>query len=82
MLTPDYIDNYDIHSQASRYGMIVNEGRCEKIIKALEVNETKYGAPYCPCLNGHNEDTICPCKHMRVHKACRCGLYLRQEVTE
>lgn len=37
-----------------------------------------YGAMYCPCQSNRNEDTICPCRYMRVHGACRCGLFVQE----
>lgn len=37
-----------------------------------------HGAMYCPCQPNRTEDTICPCKYMRVHGACRCGLFVQE----
>lgn len=81
MTTPDYTDHFMIHEQAKVHNMSVNSDveRVHRACKALCTNEIKYGAPYCPCLNNHNEDTICPCKYMREQQACRCGLYVKKK---
>jgi hypothetical protein len=31
---------------------------------------------HCPCTTYENEDTICPCKEVRVVGKCHCGLYI------
>lgn len=51
-----------------------NQNHVEKIMDKLRVTKG-----YCPCLPAKNEDTICPCKHSRTLKACRCGLFVREE---
>lgn len=81
MTTPDYREHYMINEQAAKYNVSINENlhHVNNTLNRLEANETKYGAPYCPCLNNHNEDTICPCKYMREKQACRCGLYMRKQ---
>jgi ferredoxin-thioredoxin reductase catalytic subunit len=78
--TPNDTATFDVEKQASQYGMFVNPNskHVVKILDKLNINKTKYGAPFCPCLNNHDENTICPCKYMREQKACRCGLYVRQ----
>lgn len=81
MTEPNYESTFYIHEQAQRHGMSVNSDikRVSAVLAKLEANEVKYGAPYCPCLNNHTPDTICPCKYMRRHKACRCGLYVKRK---
>lgn len=77
---PDYNKTYDPEANAERFGMKVNPKayHVASVLEKLGTNQTKYGAPYCPCLPSHNEDTICPCSFMRKMKACRCGLYIRK----
>ena len=75
----DYNDTFETEKNAERYGMKVNPDSLHvlKILEKLGKNHKAHGKPYCPCLPQHNEDTVCPCRNMRVHKACRCGLYVR-----
>lgn len=75
----DYNKTYEIEKNAEAYGMIVNPKTTQvlKILEKLGKNQQTYGKPYCPCLPAHKEDTVCPCRNMRVHKACSCGLYVR-----
>lgn len=78
---PDYNSTYSPEENANKYGMKVNPKPyvvCT-VLEKLGSNQTKYGAPYCPCLPTHSEDTICPCRYMREMRACRCGLYVRKE---
>lgn len=79
--TPDYNSTYEPEANAARYGVRVNP-KTYHVMSTLEklgMNQTRFGAPYCPCLPNHSEDTICPCRYMREMKACRCGLYVRKE---
>lgn len=77
--TPNFNDTYDVIKQAEKYNMEINLARVNEILYKLSANETKFGAPYCPCLNSHTEDAICPCKYMRKQQACRCGLYVSEK---
>lgn len=79
--TPDYRDTYAPEWNARKYGMRVNPDALHVIstLEKLGENDVRFGAPYCPCLPNHSEDTICPCRYMREMKACRCGLYVRKE---
>lgn len=82
--TPDYNSTYEPEKNAAQYGMQVNP-KTYHVVSTLEklgMNQVKYGAPYCPCLPSHTNDTICPCRYMREMKACRCGLYVRKENAE
>lgn len=76
---PNYNETYEPLKQASRYNMSVNPKThvVMTVLEKLGQNQTKYGAPYCPCLPTHSEATICPCRYMREMQACRCGLYVR-----
>lgn len=76
---PDYNETYEPEKNAQKYGMKVNQKTYNVacVLEKLGNNQVKYGAPYCPCLPTHSEDTICPCRYMRDLKACRCGLYVR-----
>lgn len=78
---PNYNSTYEPETHAEKYDMKVNPKATHvlKILEKLGKNEQTYGKPYCPCLPQHNEDTVCPCRNMRVHKACRCGLYVRAD---
>lgn len=78
--TIDYNDTYEPEKNAHKFGMKVNPKtyRVASVLEKLGNNQVKYGAPYCPCLPHHTEDTICPCRYMREMKACRCGLYVRK----
>lgn len=60
-------NNYNIRSEQLLY----------TLSDKFSMQVSKYGSMYCPCQNARNEDTICPCKHMREKGACRCGLYTR-----
>ena len=73
-----YRNTYETEKIAERFGMKVNPKALHvlNVLEKLGKNEQTYGKPYCPCLPNHNEDTVCPCRHMRMHKACRCGLYV------
>lgn len=73
-----YNDSYEPEKNAEKYGMQVNPEPLHvlKILEKLGNNEKAHGKPYCPCFPQHNEDTVCPCRSMRIHKACRCGLYV------
>ena len=77
--TLDYNDTYEPEKNAHKFGMKVNPKayNVASVLEKLGNNQVKYGAPYCPCLPNHTEATICPCRYMRVMKACRCGLYVR-----
>lgn len=77
--TIDYNDTYEPEKNAHKFGMKVNPKayNVASVLEKLGNNQVKYGAPYCPCLPNHTEDTICPCRYMREMKACRCGLYVR-----
>ena len=74
----DYNSTYETEKNAERYGMKVNPKATHvlKVLEKLGKNEQTYGKPYCPCLPNHNDNTVCPFKPMREHKACRCGLYV------
>lgn len=53
--------------------------KVEKILKAIDRKEERYGERYCPCVTklAHCEDTICPCKEYRENGGkCHCGLYI------
>ena len=78
---PNYNATYEPEQNAEKYGMKVNPKTYNvcSVLEKLGNNQTKYGAPYCPCLPTHSEDTICPCRYMREMKACRCGLYVRKD---
>ncbi len=64
---------------AHKNGYKIREGRLESMVLKFEQMLSKYGAMYCPCQQQQNEDTVCPCRYMREHGACRCGLYMRKE---
>lgn len=76
---PNFSETYEPTANAQKYGMKVNPKvyTTLAVMDKLKENQITYGAPYCPCLPTHNEDTICPCRYMREMKACRCGLYVR-----
>lgn len=65
-----------IEDTAKKYGMIVNSDteRVEVVLGKLKVTQG-----YCPCMPARNDATMCPCLFMRKHKACRCGLYVRDK---
>ena len=80
-ILPNYNDTYEPEKQAEKYDMNVNP-KADHVLKILEKlgkNEQQLGKPYCPCLPQHTEDTVCPCKNMRLLKACRCGLYVQTD---
>ena len=72
-------DTYQTEANAQKYGMQVNPKATIAlgVLEKLGENQVKYGAPFCPCLPTHKDETVCPCRYMRELKACRCGLYVR-----
>lgn len=72
--------NIDI--TAAKYGKVVNEDRRDVMIKKLKSQTDTYGEPYCPCHNQQTADTICPCKYLRYHNSCRCGLFVDPPVVD
>jgi hypothetical protein len=36
---------------------------------------------HCPCTIEENEDTLCPCKDVRINGKCHCGLYIDVNTT-
>lgn len=59
------------------------------LLESLQVNETRYGYPFCPCrlAAGNRQedlDAICPCDYrdqdVFEYGACFCGLYVSHEV--
>jgi ferredoxin-thioredoxin reductase catalytic subunit len=65
-----------LEMQAAKYGYeIISEERLEILAKKFKQIEAETGELYCPCQPNRTEDTICPCRFMREHNACRCGLY-------
>lgn len=63
----------------------------KELVKALIVNEKRYGYWACPCrlASGNKEediDIICPCDYrdldLNEYGACYCGLYLSRAVIE
>lgn len=60
---------------AKAFNMSINKDvtHTKKILNKLFAN-----GGYCPCMPSKTTDTICPCKNMRRHKACRCGLFVRK----
>lgn len=79
-MTKELEKAFDIKRNAVKYGMEVNpdDNRVEFVLDKLSKINDRYGLPYCPCLSPHSDNTICPCKNMREHQACRCGLYIRK----
>lgn len=61
------------------YHRDVNEERKMPVAKGLISNYNRYGVMYCPCKIDKTPDTICPCRDMRIHMVCKCGLF---EVTQ
>lgn len=55
--------------------------RVLRIIKALERNQEKYGAAYCPCKVERTNENICPCYEYSDTGVCKCGLYKSKEST-
>ncbi len=68
-----------------------NENFAKSLIKALLVNEQRYGYPACPCrlASGKKEedlDIVCPCDYrdpdVAEHETCYCGLFVSKNVFE
>ena len=71
-------ETYEPERIAAAYDVKVNPNseHVVSILTKLGSNQVQFGAPYCPCQAKHTDDTICPCKYLRQHKACRCGMYV------
>lgn len=50
----------------------------KELVKAIR-NRLKITQGQCPCVPEEewNEDTMCPCKKLREHEECCCGLYVK-----
>ena len=55
--------------------------RLEALVPKFEAQVAKYGDMYCPCQNVRNDNSVCPCRYMRVYGACKCGLF-KEGVTD
>ncbi len=65
-----------LRMDAEKYGYkIKNEDRLKVLATKFKVQMETHGEMYCPCQPNRTKDSICPCRYMRVHGACRCGLY-------
>ena len=67
---------------ADNHGYSVrSEERLDTLSDKFLNQVTKYGKMYCPCQNVRNESTVCPCRYMRDCGFCKCGLFMKKEVT-
>lgn len=57
-----------------------NKERENIVVYKLLHNTFEFGFPFCPCQQQHSADTICPCKFIRDTGACRCGLFVKENV--
>ena len=64
-----------IFMKARKYDYELITDRINIMAEKFLRQEKVYGDIYCPCQAKKDEDTLCPCKFMREHNACRCGLF-------
>ena len=74
MTAKEYEDILRMDAEKYDY-KIKSEERLKVLATKFKAQVEAHGEMYCPCQPNHNEATICPCHYMRVHGACRCGLY-------
>lgn len=67
-----------IIKNAVKFHFQIHKDKLVSLAEKLEAQQKKYSKPYCPCQMVRNEDTVCPCKYMRVNNSCRCGLYYKE----
>ena len=79
MINKDTIRSY-LRSVAEDNGYKVNEERFPAMVDKFSAQMEKHWQMYCPCQPNQTPDTICPCKYMKKHNACRCGLYVKEGV--
>lgn len=48
-------------------------------IVAMAREQVEENDGYCPCQFERSADTLCPCRYLREHKECLCGLYVNTD---
>ena len=79
MINKKTVESY-LRDTAKTNGYTINEQRLPVMIDKFAQQVEKTWQMYCPCQPNQTSDTICPCKYMKKHNACRCGLYVKESV--
>ena len=67
-----------LRDTANENGYTINETRLPTMVDKFTKQVEETWQMYCPCQVGQSKDTICPCKYMKEHNACRCGLFKKE----
>ena len=76
-MTPFYKNKLKEIAKANGF-KIRDEDRLNILSDKFAGQVAAHGEMYCPCQPNRTPDTVCPCKFMRVHGACRCGLFVQE----
>lgn len=77
MINQQTVKSY-LRDVAERNGYTINEKRFPVMVDKFTQKISETWQMYCPCQPNQTSDTICPCKYMKVHNACRCGLFKKE----
>ena len=78
MINQQTVKSY-LRGVAEKNGYTINEKRFPVMVDKFTQKVEETWQMYCPCQVNQNQDTICPCRYMREHNACRCGLYTKED---
>lgn len=79
MINQQTVKSY-LRNVAERNGYTINEERFPVMVDKFTQKVRETWQMYCPCQPNQTPDTVCPCKYMKKHNACRCGLYVKEGV--